>query len=243
MESFLSLGAVAASPFYAFSHCDTVGKIIVVALFVVSIYGWTIMIDKFIYLSKMIKQSKVFKEIFKDAKYPLLIYQEGKKEQSVLGDIYRKAAVELIDFYRIDENRANQYGSKAFPSQKLTFGQLETIRTILDQTVSDKILELEDKMGFLTTAISIGPLMGLFGTVWGIMMAFVSMALGGKADIPTMAPGVSSALLTTVLGLSVAIPSLIGYNFLSSYIKQLIARMDNFSEEFMAKLKLEHSDY
>ena len=83
--------------------------------------------------------------------------------------------------------------------------------------------------------------MGLFGTVWGIMMSFVSMAIIGKADIPTMAPGISSALLTTVLGLTVAVPSLIGYNVLSNYIRQITSCMDNFIEDFMAKLKLEHS--
>ncbi len=240
MESFLFLGTASISPFYAFSHSDTVGKIIVVALFIVSIYSWTVMIDKFINMSKMLKQSKSFLLLFRDAKYPLMVYAEGKKEKSMLGDLYRRAATELIEFYNLDESHANQYGSKAFPNQKLTFGQLETIRTILDQSVSDKILELEDKMGFLATAISIGPLMGLFGTVWGIMMAFISMGVIGKADIPAMAPGVSSALLTSVLGLIVAIPSLVGYNILSSYIKKLIAHMDNFADDFVTKLKLEH---
>ena len=242
MESFFVLSTASISPFYAFSHSDTVGKIIVVALFIVSIYSWTVMIDKFINLSKMLKQSRAFKTIFRDSRYPLSVYTEGKKEKSMLGEIYMKASIELLDFYSLDESNANQYGSKAFPKRKLTFGHLETIRTILDQTVSDKIIELEDKMGFLATAISIGPLMGLFGTVWGIMMAFISMAVVGKADIPAMAPGISSALLTTVLGLIVAIPSLIGYNILSSYIKKLIANMDNFADEFVAKLKLEQNE-
>ncbi len=242
MQSFLFLGTATVSPFYAFSHSDTVGKIIVLALFMVSIYSWTVMIDKFINMSKMLKQSKSFKELFRDAKYPLMVYAEGKKEKSMLGEIYRKASTELIEFYNMDETHANQYGSRAFPAQKLNFGQLETIRTILDQTVSDKIIELEDKMSFLSTAISIGPLMGLFGTVWGIMMAFISMAVVGKADIPAMAPGISSALLTTVLGLTVAIPSLVGYNILAGYIKKLIAHMDNFTDDFITKLKLEHNN-
>ncbi|HBM16956.1 MAG TPA: hypothetical protein DD381_11505 [Lentisphaeria bacterium] len=242
MEPILLLGTASVSPFYAFSHSDTVGKIIVIALFIVSIYSWTVMIDKFINLSKMLKQSRAFKAIFRDAKYPLMIFIEGRKEKSMLGELYMKASIELLDFYKLDELHANQYGSRAFPSKKLSFGQLETVRTVLDQTVSDNIIELEDKMGFLATAISIGPLMGLFGTVWGIMMAFISMAVIGKADIPAMAPGVSSALLTTVLGLTVAIPSLIGYNVLASYIKKLIAHMDNFSDEYITKLKLEQND-
>jgi biopolymer transport protein TolQ len=74
------------------------------------------------------------------------------------------------------------------------------------------------------------------------MMAFISMAVQGRAEISGMAPGISGALLTTVVGLLVAIPSLIGYNFLSNYIRQLTVYMDNFVEEFMAKIKLEQHD-
>ena len=240
LESGLSLGTV-ASPFYAFKQCDTLGKIIVIVLCFMSIYAWSVMVDKFRYLSRTLKTSREFKAIFRDAKYPLLIYAEGKKESGPLGDIYRKASRELIDFYNMCEENASQYGSRTFPSQKLSFGQLESIRTILEQGVSDKVIDLESRMGFLATAISISPLMGLFGTGWGIMMSFVSMAIIGKADIPTMAPGISSALLTTVLGLTVAVPSLIGYNILSNYIRQITSCMDNFIEDFMAKLKLEHS--
>lgn len=239
-ENSLCFGTV-ASPFYAFHQCDTLGKFIVIILCFMSIYAWSVMVDKFRYLSRTLKTSREFKAIFRDARYPLLIYTEGKKETGPLGELYRKAARELIDFYNMREENAAQYGSKISPSQKLSFGQLESIRTILEQGVSDKIIDLESKMGFLATAISISPLMGLFGTVWGIMMSFVSMAIIGKADIPTMAPGISSALLTTVLGLTVAVPSLIGYNILSNYIRQITNCMDNFVEDFMAKLKLEHS--
>ena len=88
------------------------------------------------------------------------------------------------------------------------------------------------------TAVSISPFLGLFGTVWGIMLAFTEMAMAGKPDIQTLAPGVSGALLTTVLGLLVAIPSLIGYNAIAFYIKQLTVYMDNQVEEFANKLKL-----
>ena len=89
------------------------------------------------------------------------------------------------------------------------------------------------------TAVSISPFLGLFGTVWGIMLAFTEMAMAGRPDIQTLAPGVSGALLTTVLGLLVAIPSLVGYNTITFYIKQVTVHMDNFVEEFIAKLKIE----
>ena len=113
------------------------------------------------------------------------------------------------------------------------------MRASLEQAVADQILELERKMIFLATAITISPFLGLFGTVWGIMLAFTDLAIMGKADIQTLAPGVSGALLTTVLGLLVAIPSVVGYNIITSLIKATIVQMDNFVEEFLVKLKIE----
>jgi biopolymer transport protein TolQ len=111
----------------------------------------------------------------------------------------------------------------------------------MDQTVSDKILKLEEKMSFLATAVSVSPLLGLFGTVWGVMMAFIAMAVGGKADIANMAPGISGALITTVAGLVVAIPSSIGYNYLTKYIKQIVVFMDSFVEDYVSRLRIEHN--
>jgi biopolymer transport protein TolQ len=109
----------------------------------------------------------------------------------------------------------------------------------MEESVSDQIVALEDKIIFLMTSVSISPFLGLFGTVWGIMLAFTEMAQAGKPDISTLAPGISGALLTTVLGLVVAIPSLIGYNYITFYIKQITVFMDNFVEETLAKYEME----
>jgi biopolymer transport protein TolQ len=242
ITSVVTPATISVSPFYAFTQSDFIGKTIVIILFIGSIYIWTIMIEKWSYLSKTMRSAKHFKETFRKIKYPLSIYRQGKKEISPLGDVYIKACDELLSYYHLPKENADKYGTQHFLPQKLTIGQIETIRSILERTVSDKILELEDKMGFLATAVSVSPFFGLLGTVWGVMMAFISMAVLGKANISGMAPGISGALLTTVVGLLVAIPSLIGYNFLSNYIKQLTVYMDNFVEEFMSKVKLEQYD-
>jgi biopolymer transport protein TolQ len=238
----LSPATVSVSPFYAFAKSDAVGKAIVILLFIGSIYIWTIMIEKWTYLSKVMKASRKYKESFRNTRFPLSGYNDGIKKISPLADIYKKGADELLLYYKMSKENASKYGNIQYPLQKLTTAQIETVRSMLEQTVSDKILELEDKMGFLATAVSVSPFLGLLGTVWGVMMAFISMAVQGKAEISGMAPGISGALLTTVVALLVAIPSLIGYNFLSNYIRQLTVYMDNFVEEFMAKLKLEQHD-
>ena len=87
--------------------------------------------------------------------------------------------------------------------------------------------------------VSVSPFLGLFGTVWGVMLAFCGIAAAGKSDFSALAPGVAGALLTTVAGLVVAIPSLIGYNLLTSTIRNIATQLDNFSDEFMARIKLE----
>lgn len=235
----LPLALAQANPFYAFVRSDAIGKTICIFLFIGSIYVWTIMIEKWAILTKAIKTAREFKEIFRDGPYPLSIYPEGEKEISPLGSLYRKGTDELLAYYKISKEDAVRYGSKVCPAQKLTTAQIETVRSVLERSVSDQILELEEKMGLLATAVSVSPFFGLLGTVWGVMMAFISMAVEGKAQISSMAPGISGALLTTVFGLIVAIPSLIGYNFLSNYIRQLTVYMDNFVEEFMTKIKLE----
>ena len=91
----------------------------------------------------------------------------------------------------------------------------------------------------MTNIVSVSPLLGLFGTVWGVMMTFIGIAKVGKPDITAIAPGISGALLTTVAGLFVAIPSLVGNNFIIWYIDKINRDMEIFIEDFITSLRLE----
>ena len=92
-------------------------------------------------------------------------------------------------------------------------------------------------MGFLATAVTTAPFLGLLGTVWGVMAAFGGMAAQKSAQLSAVAPGISSALLTTVVGLLVALPSAIGYNLLSNQIRQLCVKTDNFAQELVSDIE------
>ena len=96
-------------------------------------------------------------------------------------------------------------------------------------------------MGLLATAVSAAPFLGLLGTVWGVMDAFSGMADSGSAALSAVAPGISGALLTTIIGLIVALPSMIGYNLLSSKIRHIAVQMDNFSQEFVSRISNENN--
>jgi biopolymer transport protein TolQ len=97
-------------------------------------------------------------------------------------------------------------------------------------------------MGLVATAASTAPFLGLLGTVWGVMEAFGGMALGGTAMLSAVAPGISGALLTTVVGLLVALPSVVGYNLLSDSIRRISVEMDNFVDELMADVERQYRD-
>ncbi len=217
---------------YAFVHTDILGQTLVVVLMLFSVLTWTIMLEKGIGLSKAKKASELFIATFREKRNPLALKDKAAADLSPVARVFESGVARLTQFY----------GPKADLSRRprpLSEIELEVLRSTLEQTVSDQIIVLEEKMTFLSTAVSASPFLGLFGTVWGIMLAFTSLAQAGKADIQVLAPGVSGALLTTVLGLVVAIPSLIGYNVITILNKQLTVHMDNFVEEFVSKLKLE----
>jgi biopolymer transport protein ExbB len=91
-------------------------------------------------------------------------------------------------------------------------------------------------MVLLTIAISGGPFIGLLGTVMGVMITFASIAAAGDVNVNAIAPGIAAALAATVAGMSVAIPSLFGYNYLASRIKSIVSRMHIFVDELVTKL-------
>lgn len=227
------------STIYAFNESDFVGMSIVVLLFFGSVFTWIIMIEKAVVLHRAKLSSETFLSAFREKQYPLRVFKEATRNPSPVARVYEYGAMQLLAFYDMPHDKAELYGSAGYPEKQLSTFEIEAVRTALDKAVSDQILIIEERIGLLGTAVSVAPFFGLFGTVWGIMVAFCTLAQQGKASIGALAPGVSGALLTTVVGLVVAIPSLIGYNILTMNIRKITVYMDNFTEEFIAKIKLE----
>ena len=234
--------ASAGAAIEAYKQSDSVGQFIVWLLFLGSILTWTIMVEKAFSLRRAKRSSLDFFRMFRDEKYPIRLLSRAGKNLSPVATVYKHGSENLLEYYDLPREFADQYGTSRYPQKKLSTAEIETLRSSLERAVTDQILQIEDKIGLLATAVSVSPFFGLFGTVWGVMMAFCGMATQGRADISAIAPGVSGALLTTVVGLMVAIPSLIGYNLLTNTIRQITVYMDNFVEEYMAKIKLEQID-
>lgn len=199
---------------FAFNESALPGKLIVLILFISSVGVWYVMATKMVQLARARSGSERFLTAFRNKLNP---FDQGPRiPESPLNTLY-EAGCEAI---------------AAQGSQRLTAHQVESVQAVVDRTMADEALLLEDGMGLLATAVSACPFLGLLGTVWGVMDAFGGMAASGAATLSAVAPGIAGALLTTVVGLLVALPSAIGYNLLTSRIRRLAVQMDNFAQEF-----------
>ena len=123
---------------------------------------------------------------------------------------------------------------------RLTLKGMEHIKRTLESAVARESIKLESGLILLASAVSGGPFLGLLGTVWGVMDTFAMVGQQQSAALETMAPGVSAALITTVAGLVVAIPSMFGYNFLVHSLRVRTVELDNFAQELVSKMETEY---
>jgi biopolymer transport protein ExbB/TolQ len=217
------------------------GKVIVVILILASIVAWSVMWSKYLELRAAQTASERFLIEFRRRGDPMALFLENRSfPESPLYHVYVSACHVIAE--QIGAQSSSRWlGPTANPSVRLSTLQVEMLRQVADRTVADQALKLERRMGHLMLAVSISPMLGLLGTVWGVLDAFAAMAHKGAANLAAVAPGVSAALLTTVVGLLVAIPSSIGYNLLASRIRTLVVQMDNFAQELAAAVQLRFS--
>jgi len=145
--------------------------------------------------------------------------------------VYKAGSIELDQ--RLKNSSGN--GRKEFVSLK----GMEHVKRSLENTVAQESLKLESGLILLAIAVSGAPFLGLLGTVWGVMSTFGHVAQQSNATLQAMAPGVSAALITTVAGLLVAIPSMFGYNWLVHNLRVLTVELDNFAQELVSKMETE----
>lgn len=248
MDFMLMLAAGASSPgvYYAYQNSDDVGKSIVLILIVGSVITWTVGVTKLLSTYGAKRLSERFLFMFQNNNRHLTtpsLVREGLDNPGPLAAVYSAGVEKLLEFYEAGQDTNIITNSGDMKPVKLSEAQYNAIEAVLEREVSSQIELLEKRVGLLATLVSLSPFCGLFGTVWGVMMAFCGIAAAGKADFTALAPGVAGALLTTVAGLIVAIPSLIIYNWLTGMIRSLTVQMDNFTEAFMVKVKLEQLEF
>ena len=220
---------------FAINNASLPGIIVCVALLLLSCFSWAVMISKFIQLRRARRADLKFTRLFDEAADPGEIYDMAERfPHSPLFHVYRQAGDEL--FFQMF--RAEQH---SMPKVQLSQGyaiaptQMRPISNAMERAVGEGVIQLEDKTAILATAVSGAPFLGLLGTVWGVMDTFSGVArAGGAASLQDMAPGVSAALVTTVVGLLVAIPAMFGYNYIVNKVKTTVLQLENFSSELLS---------
>jgi len=168
-------------------------------------------------------QSEKFLKVFRQSNNLSEINKASRKYRgSPLASLFQSGYKELA------------YLSKSNPEQPLTSERLESVNRALVKASNNEISKLEKMMSFLATTGSVTPFIGLFGTVWGIMVAFHRIGIVRSAGLDIVAPGIAEALIATAAGLFAAIPAVIAYNHYLHRIKDLITEMEDFSLEFLS---------
>ena len=193
-------------------------KGILLILLLYSITSWAIMASKFISFRMAKIESEKFLRLFK---------KNGGDSSYLLGLCRRFKYSHLAEVLRTGYFNA---GSHRKPSA-------DEVRESLERAISNKVLHLEDMLIVLAIGGSACPLLGLLGTVWGVMEAFLGMETYHSATVSAVAPGISDALITTIAGLAAAIPAVVGYNYFVHRVSGMTTEMDNFVHSFISGRK------
>ena len=202
-----------------FLHADWLVKIVMLGLLAASVWCWAIIIDKSMLYGRANRQMNAFERVFWSGQSLEELYQQMQERPSMgLGAIFVAAMKEW--------KRSHEQNAASF------IGVQGRLDKVLDVAISRESDTLERRLQFLATVASASPFIGLFGTVWGIMNSFTSIAASKSTNLAVVAPGIAEALFATALGLLAAIPATIAYNKLSADSNKLIGRLESFADEF-----------
>ena len=213
---------------------QSTGSVMVVLILLVcmSLVSWYIIAVKTVYLRKARKQSDKFLDIFWKSKRLDETYNDaGKLKQSPVAQMFRAGYKELTKLKKDEKERDQE-------AESIELSGIENVERALRRASLSETTELEKSISFLATVGSTAPFIGLFGTVWGIMHAFVNLsANSGDMGIQTVAGPIAEALIATAIGLLAAIPSVMAYNYFNQKIKVIQASMESFSNDFLNIVK------
>ena len=229
-EVFFSQPVIGASVFTYFGQSNFAGKIIVLILLFCSILAWSVLFGKYTDLSRLCSQNKRYEQFLIKVSHLLDLPPERPGKGS--GPYYAIVRQALEAFFRYGGNSIDEDVRRA----TLRMGHVENA---IQRTLAEQIVKYESKMVLLGSIVTGAPFLGLLGTVWGVVDAFGGMAGAGSASLQSLAPGVSGALLTTVAGLLVAIPSVFGYNYLLQQTKISVVELENFASTIADRIELE----
>ncbi|MDC0231995.1 protein TolQ [Pelagibacteraceae bacterium] len=201
-----------------FLRADFIVKAVILILIAASVYSWALIFDKYKLFKRIEKSTTSFEEKFWKTRSAESFYNNfTNREKDPIGNIFQSAMAELI-----------KTKSKSSVVQSARVGR------VIEISADKEIKLIEKHFTFLATVGSTAPFIGLFGTVWGIMNSFQSIAISRNTSLAIVAPGIAEALFATALGLLAAIPAVVAYNKFNSDSKKYSGRIENFSKRFLS---------
>ena len=201
-----------------FIRADFIVKAVIIILIAASVYSWALIFDKYKLFKKIEKSTSNFEDKFWKSKSAESFYNSlSNKEKDPVANIFQTAMTELIK-----------------TKSKSSSIQSARVSRVIEIAADKEIKLIEKHFTFLATVGSTAPFIGLFGTVWGIMNSFQSIAISRNTSLAIVAPGIAEALFATALGLLAAIPAVVAYNKFNSDSKKYSGRIENFSKRFLS---------
>ena len=198
-----------------FLRADIIVKSVIIILIASSVYSWAIIFDKFMMFRRINKDSQEFEDKFWKSKSAETFYNNLPAEQNN----------PMAQLFKDSMQAVMKSRSKTNLSQRL--------ENILEVNLEKQMSLVNAKFTFLATVGSTAPFIGLFGTVWGIMNSFQSIAISRNTSLAIVAPGIAEALFATALGLLAAIPAVVAYNKFGNDSKKYSQKLENFSKRFL----------
>jgi len=202
-----------------FIRADFVVKSVIVVLIAASIFSWALIVDKYKLFRKINLSSDEFEQKF----------WKSKSAESFYNNIPANSNDPLANIFKAGMN-------EMLKSKTRSSNQSERVSRILEVSTEREMLTIEKYFTFLATVGSTAPFIGLFGTVWGIMNSFQSIAISRNTSLAIVAPGIAEALFATALGLLAAVPAVVAYNKFNSDAKKYLQKIENFSKRFLSIL-------
>ena len=201
-----------------FLRADFIVKAVIIILIAASVYSWALIFEKYKLFKRIEKSTTSFEEKFWKSRSAESFYNTlTNKEKDPVANIFQFAMAELIK-----------------TKSKSSSVQSARVRQVLEISADKEIKLIERHFTFLATVGSTAPFIGLFGTVWGIMNSFQSIAISRNTSLAIVAPGIAEALFATALGLLAAVPAVIAYNKFTSDSRKYSGRIENFSKRFIS---------
>ncbi|XVN41568.1 MAG: protein TolQ [Rickettsia endosymbiont of Argas persicus] len=208
------------SIFSLISSSDIIGKSVMLMLLIASIWSWAIILEKIFKLAQVRRRMQAFEKVF---------WSGGVLEQlydSIKRNVDNPLALIFVSAMDECKSLSTKGSSESFKNN-----HKERINSSMYLAQNREIEKLEKNLSFLATVGSSSPFIGLFGTVWGIMHSFQSIATSKNTSLAVVAPGIAEALLATAIGLFAAIPAVIFYNYLISWITLINNKIEDFISE------------